>query len=183
MEKQTIHRAFGYVIFRNEVGPSVVSENHGVVNKNIYSVEKPFSFDFDPSEYTKEKYNHVWLYTEGKVRSTNIETGDFFEKSAGYCTVDDPHPLGTFRVEFLEPTVFYCLGPEANLKRTPIIPKVKPLRLSQGESVKFDKQTRIFVCSGTLNMRGVIISDICQLTVNESTELIAETSVYGLIFE
>ncbi len=183
MEKQTIHRAFGYVIFRNEVDPKVVSEDHGVVNRNIYHVESPFTFDYDPESYSREKYNHIWFYTKGRIKSTNIDTGESFEKTEGYCTLDEPHPLGRYQVEFIEPTVFYCLGPEANLKRTPVIPRVKSFRLKAGEVASFEHQTKMFLCGGSLAMRGIEISDICQLTIGEDTPIRAITPVYGLIFE
>lgn len=183
MEKQSIHRAFGYLIFRNEVGPEVVSKDHGVVSENTYHVEKPFSFDYDPTSYSREKYNHIWFYTKGRLKSTNVDTGESFEKKEGYCTLDDPHPLGRYRVEFCEPTVFYCIGPEHNLKRTPVIPRVRSVRVGVDQEALFESGTRLFLCGGSFMVDGKLISDPCQLTFSKDTKLHAVTPLYGLIFE
>ena len=182
METQKIHRAFGYIIFQNDVESGTTSKEHGIVNSNMYRVEGPYNPHLT-KEYYKglEHYNHVWVYTNGRIQVDNLDNGTFFECGPGYCTLEDPHPVGNFRVNFLEPTTFFCLGPEANLDKTPIMPEVSFFKLEAGNSVKMSN-CNLFFCGGKMQVNDLVVNKPSQLKIQEEKEFYAIDTVYGLIF-
>ena len=86
-------------------------------------------------------------------------------------------------MEVLEPSVSFCVG---NRDGSPVIlPQgvaFTAFVLAAGQSTTVPKGTKLYVCSGSLNVAGKVIPEFRQLQFTDDRQVTAINTVYGIIF-
>ena len=176
-------RAFGYLILKHDIQPGETISDNFTVN-NVFNVSQKINYDVTPDTFNEKDYSHIWLFTKGSTITTNLDSGEQFVKRAGYCSVVDEHPFGNFSVEFTEPTTFFCLSPNINLKMVPVLPKVGFFHMKAGEKRVINKDAKIFLAGGVLKTLDStkFVNELSQLVLTSDTEFEAVLDCYGYFF-
>jgi hypothetical protein len=179
--KQKVCRAFGYVIIKNEWDRGDVFSDDYCSN-NVFFLEREVDRSLTADQFNPKDFNHVWLITDGKLTTTNVDSGDVCVREAGFCTVDVENQKGSLQLDIQEPTTLFCLSANRNLTRTPIIPNVKTFKLGPGETYTSDSEIKLFLAAGELHSGVINAEGPCQLQIGAGGELVATTQCYGLLF-
>ena len=181
--RQKVYRAFGYIITKTEfnVGDAL-TEDVGYCVANRFKVDKEVNFHLKQDEVDATEYNHIWLITKGKVNCVVEETGYEYSRTAGWCILTDGSPFGTIQGDIVEELDLFCIAPNLNLNKIPIVPKVTFFKLLQGEIVEIE-DTKLFLASGIININDNIINTTTQVRISDKKRVQALVDSYGLIFQ
>lgn len=181
--KQKVYRAFGYIITKTEfaVGDEL-TERVGYCVANRFKVDKDTNFGLTKDQLNEKEFNHIWLITRGKVNLEVEETGYKYSRGEGYSTIIDGSPFGTIKGDIVEDLDLFCIAPNLNIERTPIVPKVLVFKLLEGEETTVFN-TNLFLASGVLSVGDDVVETTTQVKITETKKLKAKTNCYGLVFE
>ena len=157
MAKRTLHAAFGHIIARNEFVKSetLVVDTTAAVRSHIF-------------------------YTCGRFVWTNVVTGEIAnECNAGLFIPGGAALHGVFKGEALDNgSVFYCLDPKINRD---YLPEVHPVVITSSETLS--AKTKLFLCSGTVQVKNQTISAPAQIKLESGAEVISVGgTAYGFLF-
>lgn len=181
--RQIVYRAFGYIITKTEfdVGDEM-TERVGYCVANRFKVDKDTNFNLTKDTFNEKEYNHIWLVTRGRVDCEVEETGFKYSRGPGFCTLVDGSPFGTIKGNIVEGLDLFCIAPNLNLNKTPIVPKVTFFKLLQGEIVEMEN-TKLFLASGVISMNDDIINTTSQVRISGKKRVRALLDSYGFIFQ
>lgn len=172
--------AFGYVIVKNTV-PTGGKMNSELVTDNRYSVQNPSPYE--DGDYNGTKSGSIWLYTEGRTATRNLNTGVTKQYSAGWSNLVSPQEVGEFEFVVEEPLTLFCLGAVDNRGKVPVIPRAEYFSLEAGRTSSFSVGTKLFLCHGDMLINERVFSGPRQVkVVSEEITVIAKTTCYGLLF-
>ena len=180
--RQKVYRAFGYIISKTEfeVGDTL-TEDVGYCIANRFKVDKDTNFNLTKDEVNEKEFNHIWLITRGRVDCKVEETGFEYSRGPGFCTLIDGSPFGTIQGNIVEGLDLFCIAPNLNIDKIPIVPRVTFFKLLQGESTEL-KNTNLFLASGIININDNIVNITTQIKITDHKKVQALTDSYGLIF-
>lgn len=175
--------AFGYVVVRNSFPAGHVMDDDEIFSNGCFTIT-------NPSPYADGKFGppqggYQWLYISGRIQHTNTETQAVQQRTRGFCNLDTPETIGTFRVESLEDSVIYCTSPFINKEKNPVSPNTTCFRLPQGQTAALVEGTKLFLADGTIEVNGVQIEGPRQVHVRVGTgprQVTALSDCLGYIF-
>lgn len=157
MSKRTLHPAFGYVIARNEFAQSetLVVDTTAPVRSHIF--------------YTAGQF--TWADAATNAHAIDCNVGLFIPGSES--------PVGVFKGEAIsDGSVFYCVDPKLNRD---YLPDVQAVTISGAHA--FPAKTKLFLCSGTVVVKGKAITAPAQIKLHSDADVISAGGVaYGLLF-
>jgi hypothetical protein len=165
MEVST-HAAFDLVIIQNKVWPGDVMTFDPLVNNVGY--------------YT-EDYPYYHVATKGNMKMKNLDTNDIVVFEEGAFTHHRTIPAGKYEVINDSYYEFFCVSPYMNPSFVPVINKVEPFVLDEGEEVTVAQGKRIFMMEGAVTIAGKNYTNINRLrftTGNKKVTALRKT--YGL---
>lgn len=123
----------------------------------------------------------ILLFTEGRFIARDKATGEVV-----YECVPGSISRGEYKDRVLScvadvDSVSWCYDPKVNHDYIPVI---ELLTVKQGQSVALPEGTALFLCSGTLKIKGADFVAPRQISVrSEGTTATAISDVYGLVFK
>jgi hypothetical protein len=170
----TIHRAFGYIIFKQEILANSKINNDPVFN-NVYDVT-------DVAKFGKTENGFIWLYTSGQTKITNMHTGEVHLRNPGFCNLITPEIIGKFKYEVVEDSVVFCMSGDVNDEKLPL-PLLQYFNLATDAKVELNSHTKLFLAEGSITVEGQTFIGPKQIKVGDSAkEFFANTQCYGYIF-
>ena len=181
--QSTKYNAFGYKLSKVEANQGeIVTEETSHHYDNTFLVSRPYDPNIVKDNITPKTVNNIYLVTKGLIRLVNLYSGATKDWSEGYCSLDDPMPLGLWAsTQEMDSTVFTFVA-HANQDLTPVMPNVTTFRLNAGSSITTSGQTRIFLCDGELSINGTAVTGSKQLVISSGKTITATTNSYGFTF-
>jgi hypothetical protein len=170
--------AFGWVILKDSFDAGEIFSNE-LFTENVYTVHNPSPHG--DGRFGNTLCGYQWLYVQGRAKVTNIDTQEFTYRYPGHCNIALPEQIGTFRLEFLEPTVLFCINVHTNSARK-TVPNTGYFGLKAGEKTTVAAPTKLYLASGELIINGTKFSGHRQLHISEGREIEALADSYGYIF-
>lgn len=182
--QHTKYKAFGYNLVKNEAQMGeIVTDNTLDHFDNIFNITRPYNPNLRAADYAPgTSLNNIWLLVSGRLSFVNLYTGNTFEWTEGYCSLDTPMPIGLWSMTHEEDTVVFTITPANNLDVVPVMPDVTTFRLSSGSSTTTNGQKRIFLCSGEVSINGVAATAGKQLVISSGKTITATVDSYGFVF-
>jgi hypothetical protein len=172
--------AFGWLVLKDSFDAGEVFSNE-LFTENVYTVHNPSPYS--DGRFGNTLCGYQWLYTEGRVRHTNVDTGEYADRTPGYCNLVTWEKVGTFRAEFLEPTTLFCINAPTNASKGSTVPHTEYFGLSAGERRTVPNGTKLFLASGSLLINGNQMHGPRQLHFGSGDrEVEALNEAYGYIF-
>lgn len=171
--------AFGWIVLKDSFDAGEIFSNE-LFTENVYTVH-------NPSPYVDGRYGNTpcgyqWLYVQGNAKVTNVDTQEVTYRYPGHCNLVNLEQVGTFKVEFLEPTTLFCLNGATNAAKGGV-PNTSYFGLKAGEKQLIENNTKLFLASGELLIGGQSVSGHRQLHFTKGAkEVEAVTDSYGYIF-
>ena len=178
--QHTHYKAFGHSVVKTEVVKDeiIVDRNHEHLNNTVI-ISKPYNKDINTSNFVPGTFNHIWLVTKGKVSFVNLYTGATLDWDVGYCSLDNPMPVGFWVGKHELDSEFFCFSPQTNVDVVPIMPDVSTFKMVAGSSTIITEDTKLFVCAGQLQVENTSISSPTQLSISAGKTITATTDIYG----
>lgn len=170
--------AFGWIILKDSFDAGEIFSNE-LFTENVFTVHNPSPYG--DGRFGNTPCGYQWLYVQGRAKVTNLETQEFTYRYPGHCNIDIPEQVGTFRLEFLEPTVLFCINMFNNPTRK-TVPNTLYFGLKAGEKTTTTDTTKLYLASGEVLINGVKYAGHRQLKIAEGREIEALTDAYGYIF-
>jgi len=163
----TLHRSFGLVatIVKVKKGEEITGEP---IVKNVYEVGLNFSY--------------VNMHTKGVDVLVNTVTGETITRSPGDNTIDNPVPIGSWRITLPEDAEIVCYSPFINTDKLPLKDYLEPVVIKAGNSKLMTKGTQFFLAAGGVSINEHLISGPKQILVkNDDVLVFATNDAYGFI--
>ena len=177
--KEIPYVAFGHVILKNELQPGTLV-NNSFMKDGVYVVtnSSPF-FDGDFGD----GFGYLWLYTKGTTEVKNVDTGNTSIRTAGYCNKEVLEEIGTNKKTYLDEVHLFCVGGVLSNRNKKFPKEVQVFKLLTGNSVVLEKDTKLFLAAGVLDIEGKIVNKTGQIKVaSNSKTFTAVENCYGYIF-
>lgn len=181
--QHTKYNAFGYVVVNTVLsqGELINDKNHEQVD-NTLIVKRPYNPNITKENYAPNSINHIWLAVEGVIRYTNMYSGDEILWDEGYCSLDNPMPVGMWVSEVEQNSSVFCLSPGINTEKDPIMPSVSTFKMNTGNTTTIVESTNLFLCKGELSVNGVAVVGPKQVVISSGKTITATSNSYGFIF-
>lgn len=173
MSTRTLHRAFGYLISRHVFEAGEWPETSYIDETGAFN--------------THDSHN-IWFTTQGGWTYTEVNTGvvNYFGPGTYIDVSWDPEKRmihGTWRMRADANTVTYCLDVGHEIINKDLdLAAVKMLVMDAGETRIIPKDTKLFLCDGTLSINDVEYKGTRQIAFRAGDrEVIALTNCYGYI--
>jgi hypothetical protein len=151
--KQTVHACFGHVLFRNEC------DDGEFINVQIYTTSNNTLF----AVQGHETRNGIRTFGAGDMVKSNKEI-----------------PAETYPAVMQDNYTVWCYSPHWNKGQDPELEK---LILDGGAETLLPIDTKLFLCSGTLQVGGKNLTAPQQIRIKTKQQLVtAIDPCYGLIF-
>lgn len=171
--------AFGWIVLKDEFEAGEIFSNE-LFKENVYTVHNPSPYN--DGRFGDTPCGYQWLYVQGRAKVTNLDTQEVSYRYPGHCNVEMIEQVGRFKVEFLEPTILFCLNGVTNAQKGGV-PNTSYFGLKAGEKRLLETNTKLFLASGELIVNGQSVSGHRQLHFTKgSKEVEAATDCYGYIF-
>jgi hypothetical protein len=178
----TPYPAFGYVIFRTALLAGETLDNDNLMVNNVMTVyQQTTSTNHGMTGNTGKQY--IFYIFSGSHNYRNIETGETYTFTRGYCSLEQGLPVGTYEFNLSESGEFLCFNNAvANQDKT--LPPLEVFKLEAGESTTLPLGTKLYLGEGSLDINGVTIPSMKQIkVVNEDKIATALGDCYGFIFK
>lgn len=171
--------AFGWVILKDSFDTGEIFSNE-LFTENVYTIHNPSPYG--DGRYGNTLCGYQWLYVQGHAKVTNVDTQEITYRYPGHSNLVIPEQVGTFKVEFLEPTVLFCLNMFNNPTKG-TVPNTTYFGLKAGEKQTVPNDTKLYLASGELLVNGTNIAGHRQVHFSSgSREVEALQDSYGYIF-
>jgi len=121
------------------------------------------------------------FWAKGYYKNKNLSTNEAFRDfpRGTFLRPEDCVP-GVFEHTAIEESRVFCYDTRMNVGKNP---QIDTFILASGQKQILPKNTKLFLCSGTLVVSEKIISEHTQIRVNTADVTVyAETDCYGLFF-
>jgi len=181
--QHTKYNAFGYTLVRTQVQKDeIITDTNHEHTDNTLLITRPYNPNFKKQSYVTDSINHIWLTTSGNIKYTNLYTGAVVNWSEGYCSLDNPMPVGFWAIDHEEDSTAFCFSPRKNLEMDPVMPDVSTFKMDIGESITVNEQKRLFLCQGQLSIEGQSVTGPTQVIISSGRTITATTKIYGFEF-
>lgn len=160
------HGAFELVALQNKVQPGDVINSEPILNNivNYYS-DLP----------------HYNVVTKNTIKFRNVDTGDIQIIEEGAFDHDRYVPAGRYELINDSYYEFFCFTPFMNTNYLPLIDKLEPFKLMQGDEVTVPQGKRIFMMEGSVTIAGKNYTGVNRLKfITGSKKVTANRTTYGL---
>ena len=179
----TKYNAFGYKLTKTEAKQGEIETDETNQHyDNTFLVSRPYDPNIVKDNITPKTVNNIYLVTKGLVRFVNLYSGATKDWNEGYCSLDDPIPLGLWASTQEIDSIVFVFTAHVNQDLTPVMPNVTTFRLNTGSSITTSGQTRIFLCDGELSINGTAVTGPKQLIISSGKTITATTNSYGFTF-
>lgn len=179
----TKYNAFGYIVAKTlvEKDEIVTDESHPHFENTIL-ISKTYNPDILKKNITPKTVNNIWLVTEGSISYVNLYSGATMDWGKGYCSLDEPMPIGFWASTHNMNSTVWCFNALDNQDVVPVMPNVSKFQLLTGETINTNGQHRIFLCDGELSINNTAVTASKQLIISSGKTITATTDCYGFKF-
>ena len=123
------------------------------------------------------------LVTAGAALPVNNVTGESMPLyQVGKFNRQYEYDSGAFTMNVQQDIEIFCYAPQAN--NNVIVAPFTVFDLAQDSTATLSVGTKLFLCRGTLDLDGIVLSGPIQISVRTSSKLAtAQTQCYGFLFE
>jgi len=163
----SVHNAFGFVVAITKFAKDEIVTMDPVVD-NLISVDATFRF--------------IWYNISGSSVLVNQQTGERLVREQGSCTLTDPEPHGSWRLEIPEDLEVLCVSPFMNSDKLPLSAHFAKFYLSANEQTVVPQGAQLFLGRGDLLIEDKVLSGPRQIRFSSSEKtVVAQTDCYGLM--
>lgn len=175
------HSAFGYVIFRTSMLAGEVLNDDLMTNNVMVVSRQTTSTDHGRLGNTDRQY--IFYIFSGSHNYRNVETGEIYTFTRGYCSLEQGLPVGTYEFNLAESGDFLCFNTFA-ANKDKLLPPLEVFKLEAGKSTTLPKDIKLFLAEGLLTVDNTTVPSMKQIkVVNEDKIATAVSDCYGLIFK
>lgn len=175
-----IYPAFGWYVVKDSFEAGEIFSNE-LFFDNVYNVHNPSPYS--DGRFGNTLCGYQWLYVKGRVRTTNLETGVYADRTPGYCNLVTWEQIGTFRADFVEPTTLFCINALTNQAKGSTVPNTTYFGLLAGQKTIIPNDTKLFLADGEILINGNLIKGGRQIHFSSGDrEVEALQDSYGYIF-
>ena len=121
------------------------------------------------------------LYVKGTFLHKNATGGQAYDFSPGTVLLPSDYIINTYKYTVVGDGLMFCLGSAANRG---YLPKASKFFLAAGDSTTLPVGTKLFHCTGQMDVNGKALADPTQVrSVSNPLSIQASTDCYGIIFE
>jgi hypothetical protein len=172
--------AFGYVMCRTSLLAGEVVNDDLMTNNIMVVTEETTPTNYGKIGNTDKEYL-IYIFN-GIHIFENIETGQVYTLSRGYCSLDQGLPVGTYKFTVAESSDFLCFNTFINTTKP--LPPLSNFKLATGESTTLPQGTQLYLAEGLLSINNVIFPSMRQIhVVNEDKLVTATSDCYGFVFK
>lgn len=175
-----VYPAFGWLVVKDLFDAGEVFSNE-LFTENVYTVHNPSPYS--DGRYGNTPCGYQWLYVRGQAKVTNLETGTATYRTPGHCNLVTSEQIGTFKVEFLEPTTLFCINALTNTTKGSTVPNTTYFGLKAGQKTTLANGTKLFLVDGSLSINGTAFDGTRQIKISTGDkEVEALQDSYGYVF-
>jgi hypothetical protein len=163
----TTHRSFGLVATITKVKKGEVITIDPII-KNVYEVGANFSY--------------INMHIKGVDVLINTVTGESITRNPGDNSINNPVPIGSWRITLPEDAELVCYNPFLNPDNLPLVDHLEPVVLPAGANREMPHLTKFFLAAGTIKVGDKTFGGPKQIYFKSGTAMLhAIDDVYGFI--